>query len=243
MLGDIEQYQEELKQWEQYFQETCDVCHGKGVRQLPDSTLPVRCICLRKAEFYATLLVSGFPRRFLLNEKSWDDFKLHDGAVTAAMDYTIRFDTYYNECKGVYIYGKRGQGKTLLQSLIMRGVMNQQNPHTRRPYSGCYLMAYDLIALSHVARDEYRERLRLERVINKHDLLIIDNLGGETGSKDYNTRFFEHLIQQRDNLGAVTIIGSTVVPDQLAEHYGEYIQAYVDKRCIQISMLKHQPTF
>ncbi|MNY24599.1 DNA replication protein DnaC [compost metagenome] len=85
----------------------------------------------------------------------------------------------------------------------------------------------ELVQLSHQGRSDLKAKELMSRIISKSDLLIIDNIGSETGSKEYNTKLLEFVLRKRDNDNVPTIISSNYTPEQLKQAYSDTVHDFV----------------
>ncbi|MNV94156.1 DNA replication protein DnaC [compost metagenome] len=67
----------------------------------------------------------------------------------------------------------------------------------------------------------------MNMIIENPDLLIIDNIGSETGTQAYNTKVLEFVLRKRDNNSVPTIISSNFTPEQLIQTYSDTVHDFI----------------
>ena len=64
-------------------------------------------------------------------------------------------------------------------------------------------------------------------IIESSDLLILDNIGSETGTAGYNTKLLEFILRKRDNNCVPTIISSNFTLEQIKSNYSDTIHDFI----------------
>lgn len=232
MLYNEEELNAEIKRWENRLVKNCKICNGTGMIQENKDELAKMCSCMKQSLLNAHLVAAGIPRKFLGSSWDWDGFKNHKDAANKVKKYVEEFENNYFTGRGLYLYGQQGRGKTMLEALAAKDISLKINPDTEKQYKVAFIIFEELVQLSHDARSNYSARQKLNTIITKPDLLILDNLGSETGHKSdtgYVSKFLEFILRKRNNDCLPTIISSNYTPEQLKEAYTDIIYQFVEE--------------
>jgi DNA replication protein DnaC len=233
-----EEYKKEVKRWENRLTRKCDICNGEGmVLAESGSGLHQSCICRKKAMLYAELVLRGIPRKYLMK---WDWKDCDDKEfINKCKNYVKDFEDNYFMGRGLYLYGGQGRGKTTMESLIARDVAKKKNPDTEERYIVAFAIFEDLVQLSHQGRNNSTAHWKLKQYIEGTDLLIIDNIGSETGvgnESKYTAKLLEYILRKRDNNCVPTIISSNMTVDELLDYYTSAVRDFILGSFEQISV-------
>jgi DNA replication protein DnaC len=231
-----DQFEEEVNRWENRLVKSCPICKGEGA--VPSPTGYKMCSCKEKSWRNSTLVSWGIPRKYLNEAWSWENCTPQE-FVKRCKSYAENFTTNYFSGRGVYLYGSQGRGKSTMEALIAREVAMQINPDTKRHFKVAFAIYEDIVQLSHLSRQDKSAKYRLDTLINTPELLIIDNVGSETGlgsESKHSTRLLEFILRKRDNNGTPTIISSNFTPEELTKHYSDTVHDFVEQNCDLISV-------
>lgn len=223
-----DQFEQEFRRWNNRIVKPCKKCNGEGLVYI--NSKPVYCDCIKYAKLYSELTLMGVPRKYLT--WTWED--CHDlDFIRKCKSYCDNFLNEYYEGRGLYLYGSQGRGKTTMETLIAKYVAMKMNPDTGRNFKVMFILFENLIQAS------YDNKEAVNEAIYSPDLLIIDNLGSETGMNSeskYNVRLLERIIRTRDNSGVPTIISSNFTMDEIQNYYGDANRDLIEKNSEIISV-------
>lgn len=234
MIFSRDEHQAEIKRWQNRLVKNCQICNGLGSIDKPGSNTAIMCSCQEQALLNAHLASSGIPRKYLNTKWSWDGLNNNKESTDKMKDYADNFEDHYYDGTGIYIYGQQGRGKSLLESLIAREVAAKINPDHNKHNRVAFIIFEELVQLTHQSRSDLVARNLYHTIVSKPDLLIIDNIGSETGSKEYNTKILEFILRKRDNDSRPTIISSNYTPEQLLGAYSDTVHDFIDQNCISV---------
>lgn len=227
MIFSKEELQQEVIRWQNRLVKSCVICKGVGSIEKPGTTKAIMCKCQEQSMLNAHLVAAGIPRKYLNSTWNWDGINSNKEATNKARNYSSNFIQNYFDGKGLYIYGRQGRGKSLLESLIARDVAAKVNPDNGKKFRVAFIIFEEFVQLSHRARSDFEARKQVDSLIENPDLLIIDNIGSETGTQTYNTKFLEFILRKRDNNSVPTIISSNYTPEQLIEPYSDTVHDFI----------------
>lgn len=231
MLFSREELQMEVKRWQNRLVVNCPICKGVGSVDKPGTTKAIMCKCQETSLLNAHLVSAGIPRKYLDESWSWDGLNNNQESKDKVKKYTENFQQNYFGGRGLYIYGRQGRGKSLMEALVAREVAHKINPDRGTNYKVSFIIFEELVKMSHEARSDMSSGRKLNMLIESTDLLIIDNIGSETGSQAYNTKLLEFVLRKRDNNSVPTIISSNYTPEQLIENYSDTIHDFIQQNC------------
>jgi DNA replication protein DnaC len=226
-----EQREKEMKRWENRLIEPCLLCKGEGSITTERGTAKM-CECTRQAHINTELASCGLPSKYL--QWTWDMCEEKD-FVKECKEYANNFVENYLIGKGLYLEGSQGRGKSTMEVLIAKEAAAMINPDTKQHFKVAFSIYEDMVQLSHKGRQGDRAAsYKLEKLIDEPDLLIIDNIGSETGfgnDTKYTTKLLEYILRKRDNAEKSTIISSNFNSGELEEKYSDTIYQFVDLNC------------
>lgn len=208
----------------------CKYCHGTGFVQKTDADgydKSFICSCSSIVQRNIRLVDWGFPKKFLDDER-WN-LKLLQGRpyYESVKSYIDNFQSNYDEGKGLFIHGAQGRGKTTIECIIAKHIALMKNPDKpkQEPFNVGFSMYEDIVQsqLDNTKRDLYT------KFIYKSDLLIIDNVGNETGknSNGYSQRLLEMILRKRDNFSLPTIISTNFSIDEMGTEYNKDVKDFI----------------
>lgn len=97
---------------------------------------------------------------------------------------------------------------------------------TKKKIEIYYVIFENLIQLSLRSNIDKEARDRLDKIMNKPDILIIDGLGNETGfgsSSKHNVKLLNLILKERNNKVKSTIISSKLYLQDIEKYYNKEI--------------------
>lgn len=238
MLLSKEEQELEIKKNRRRFVQTCKKCGGTGflTRMNNGYEESYPCSCLKVVKRNVKLLDWGVPRKFL-NDKWNMDFLKEKPYYQDIKNYIDNFQENYDNGKGLFLYGPQGRGKTTVESIIAKEVVMMVNPDTfskKQTFNVAFAMYDDI-----VKKQFDKEQSQLKYFLYKSDLLIIDNVGNETGKneKQFSQRILEMILRKRDNDCLPTILSSNYNIDEMATEYNNDVRDFILQNDKLVSVL------
>ena len=238
MLLSKEEQELEVKKNRRRFVQTCKKCSGTGflTRMNNGYEESYPCSCLKVVKRNVKLLDWGVPRKFL-NDKWNMDFLKEKPYYQDIKNYIDNFKGNYDNGKGLFLYGPQGRGKTTVESIIAKEVVMMVNPDTfskKQTFNVAFAMYDDI-----VKKQFDKEQSQLKYFLYKSDLLIIDNVGNETGKneKQFSQRILEMILRKRDNDCLPTILSSNYNIDEMATEYNNDVRDFILQNDKLVSVL------
>ena len=238
MLLSKEEQELEVKKNRRRFVQTCKKCGGTGflTRMNNGYEESYPCSCLKVVKRNVKLLDWGVPRKFL-NDKWNMDFLKEKPYYQDIKNYIDNFQENYDNGKGLFLYGPQGRGKTTVESIIAKEVVMMVNPDTfskKQTFNVAFAMYDDI-----VKKQFDKEQSQLKYFLYKSDLLIIDNVGNETGKneKQFSQRILEMILRKRDNDCLPTILSSNYNIDEMATEYNNDVRDFMLQNDKLVSVL------
>lgn len=238
MLLSKEEQELEVKKNRRRFVQTCKKCGGTGflTRMNNGYEESYPCSCLKVVKRNVKLLDWGVPRKFL-NDKWNMDFLKEKPYYQDIKNYIDNFQENYDNGKGLFLYGPQGRGKTTVESIIAKEVAMMVNPDTfskKQTFNVAFAMYDDI-----VKKQFDKEQSQLKYFLYKSDLLIIDNVGNETGKneKQFSQRILEMILRKRDNDCLPTILSSNYNIDEMAKEYNNDVRDFILQNDKLVSVL------
>jgi DNA replication protein DnaC len=227
VLFSKEELEMEIRRWHNRLVKVCTICNGVGTIDKPNSNKAIMCECQQKSLTNSHLVASGVPRKYLDGNWNWDTLNNNKESTKKVKKFVENFQQNYCSGRWLYIYGRQGRGKSLLESLSARDIITKLNPDTNRHFKVAFIIFEEMIQLSHEARSDSAAKKKYYSIIESTDLLIIDNIGSETGTVPYNSKILEYILRKRDNNCVPTIISSNFTLEQIKEHYSDTIHDFI----------------
>jgi DNA replication protein DnaC len=167
------------------------------------------------------------PLRF--REKTLESFKAYtpaqENVLGVARDYVYRFPVHYGDGRCLVLSGNIGTGKTLLASAIIQSLINveffsRKQAHSTIIYRAKYTTATEIIRR---IRDTWGTKTSTTTVMEGFanvDLLIIDEIGAQTGTDNERALLFE-LIDLRYQTALPTVVITNCDREGLTKALGE----------------------
>jgi DNA replication protein DnaC len=103
-----------------------------------------------------------------------------------------------------------------------------------------FVIYEEMIQLSHQKNMNREAAQKYEFLINNPDLLILDNVGSETGlgsETGHTAKTLDFILRKRDGLGVPTIISSNFTPEELKKNYSNTVYEFVSQNAELISVM------
>lgn len=187
----------------------CVTCSGKQKflwrKDLTSGYVDFECSCKGQYVLSRYLLHSGLDLRY--QRFDWYDAEpVEEAAKTAVVNYYEAADRLVPSGIGMFLYGSRGTGKSLLASLLMKDLIS-------RGYD-CFFATFPYLVQLYSQQDYKNPEHKIwfeQRVINT-PVLVIDDLGREFNtsarSKEMLESFLDHILRSRVSGCRPTIITS-----------------------------------
>jgi DNA replication protein DnaC len=223
-----------------YIIDECDICDGKGYIFDPrrmykdgeESVVSKQCSCLKKAIDYHRFDASNIPREYF--DYSLDNFKETTAEKAIAKEKVEQIikniRNYQREGRGLFLYGTKGTGKTMLAMEILKGASRQGFSI----YYDFYPMIFEDFTKKGYKSDD--EKKRYDDIFKNTDFLVLDELFKEAdyfnGSQNQaaSARFLEmNILKRRASKPTIIISNAQNGLEDIKSHYGQYVY----------SMMKH----
>lgn len=221
-----------LKDKKEKIQTSCSECNGKGCQ-----------VCAEKFGIYYKMANAGVPTKFY--EFELNDYTRCSTAKEKIVKYLSKIKEANKRGIGLYLYGDRGLGKSLIESIIIKEAL-------RKGYTAQYTTLGETVMMfgdgfyNREARDLYQKK------VLQVDFLVIDDIDKTFKSEksNYVPAAFDQLIRTRCNELLPTIVSSNQKKSEifsqkdsfcasalslLAEHLLEVTFLGQDKRIKEIS--------
>ena len=216
MFETIEEKEKIINKWKDIIIKNCPKCNGTGY--INESL----CDCFEIAKKCVEKECSNIP----LVAFQYDDIKI---------DYNL--DEYIN-----YIFNNLYKTKNLyLQDLpysvsmsvigyLSDNIIGRQHKITHRFLAIYYCIYENLIQLSLRSNIDKEARLQLNDIITKPNVLIIDNLGLESGLQSqtmHNSKLLQLILKERSNRVKSTILCSKFNINDLEKYYHDDVMQFI----------------
>ena len=134
--------------------------------------------------------------------------------VKTLQDYVRGHEDYIDQGLGLLFTGKRGIGKTMLATLVLKELIRAGYP--------CYFSTYPVAMEMHSAgRRGRNEKRRFEEKFLNTRVLLLDDIGREAKSSNkMQESTFEHILRHRVQFCRPTIVTTSLSYEDLEEGYG-----------------------
>ena len=207
----------ERRYWENKLVKNCPLCHGTGWKESPKGL--IECGCHKRMNVYTEMVNNGFGKAYL-------NYDFTTGTNTAfnqaCLAYFKKFPSYYDEGIGLFLFGNHGRGKTVMETVIAKEVMLRMNPNNQNNFNMKFFLYDDLVRLSYSSSNE-RE---LENIIKHTSLLVLDNIGSETGLNTANkssVNLLENILRNRSMMLKPTFMSTNFDMEDLPSMYSQVI--------------------
>ena len=179
--------------------------------------------------------VIGIPRKFVHAKVSdiYDDSPSRTKLKQFVEGYVNDIAKNFESCKGLYMYGSNGVGKSFISSLILKEAYRHRYSCHRISfveYCSVYTRVWDANNL------EDREALEAELYEYKAtEFLVIEEIGKGV-ENSVTVPILEDLLRYREDKGLVTIIATNLSPATMKEQYGKSIYSLITGNCVPIKI-------
>ena len=179
--------------------------------------------------------VIGIPRKFVRAKVSdiYDDSPSRTELKQFVEGYVNDIVKNFESCKGLYMYGSNGVGKSFISSLILKEAYRHRYSCHRISfveYCSVYTRVWDANNL------EDRESLEAELYEYKAtEFLVIEEIGKGV-ENSVTVPILEDLLRYREDKGLVTIIATNLSPATMKEQYGKSIYSLITGNCVPIKI-------
>ncbi|MDR2558858.1 MAG: ATP-binding protein [Oscillospiraceae bacterium] len=193
---------------------TCKKCCDTGVYQNR------RCSCFK--EIAKRLAAEELNAASPIKLCDFDSFDLNfyteniKDRMTRNLNYCKSYaEDFHLPCEGIFMQGATGLGKTHLSLAIAKTVIT-------KGYSVIYGSSQKLIGA--IVKENFGRESEVdsEELLNKADLLIIDDLGTEVDNRYYVSALY-NLLNSRISAGLPTVINTNCEVSQLKKQYGDAV--------------------
>ena len=178
---------------------------------------------LRETLSPRSLMMIGIPKQFV--DKDIEDFDTFDdeqfkAVKKFAIEYIANIPDNFENCRGLYLYGSNGTGKSFIASVIIKEAYRRRYSAYRvtfANYIGSYTRLWsskDLAEKEELEADLYRYKAA--------EFLALEEVGKEIESS-VTAPILEDLIRYREDKGLPTIICTNLRMKNLQGQYGESV--------------------
>lgn len=189
------------------------------------------CKCRKKFETISKFIFSNIPYRVLINQQIYGKlvFDCISGESIELRNRIIK--PYIKNLKlaikspyGFLFLGKNGTGKTFVGlKLLYYSIISGFTSHN--------LEFSEFLKISRKIFDNDREAEALLKEISSVDLLMIDEIGGESKRSEFSISELKSLFKRRVSVGKPTIMISNYSYDDFRKVYGKSVTSMVQSHC------------
>jgi len=204
--------------WRNVFVLNCNKCNHTGY--LKQDNINIQCECLKMAIKCYKLEISNIPMQEIKVSK--EDIKKY-----VKYDFDLYFNIILNEVffsKDLYLYNLPFKINSSIITYIAKELINKKHKLTQFNINVRYVIYEDLIQLSLNSNYDKTNKSKLINIINKSDVLFIDNVGLETGfgsSTKHNVKLLYTILKERRNKLKSTVISSNLYISDIETAYNK----------------------
>lgn len=209
----------------------CVTCYGAGSfrfygpeRHTVDNVAEHKCSCVDQWILHRYLLNSNIGLSY--QRLCWHDVHVEDGARAKVWDYLEHSRAYVGAGCGLILFGEVGTGKTLLATLLLKGLLAEG-------YDGYFTTFSEMIDTYTGGWYDAEERKWFHRRIKNAQVLVLDDIGREwQGRKKQHLpeSTFDEVLRHRVAGSLPTIITTNKSLDDLAVGYGGNVMSLLHER-------------
>ena len=183
-----------------------------------------------------SLMMLGVPRH--LADKGLDDFDTfgcaqYEEAKAFFADYIENLRENFERCRGIYMYGSNGTGKTMLACVVVKEAYRRRYTARRTTFAD-YIARYTRLWSAKGLQE--KEGLEEELYICKAaEFLVLEEVGKEIDSP-VAAPILEDLARCREDRGLPTIICANLRMDSLRARYGESVHSLFKGNMVPVKM-------
>ena len=218
-------YNEEEKnqikeKWKNVFMNNCKICNGEGY--FKRDGINEQCECMKRAIKYYKLEIANIPMQNIKVKK--EDFEKY-----IKYDFKNYFDIISKNVfntKNIFLYNLNIELNDMIITYIAKNLINKENILTKQKIKIQYTTFDDLVQFSLHSNNDKESRNKLNYLVNKIDVLFIDNVGLETGfgnNSKHNVKLLQTIMKGRNNKLKCTIICSKLYFQDIERFYNKEI--------------------
>lgn len=166
--------------------------------------------------------VIGIPRKFVKAtvKDLYGGSEERDKLVSFIKEYIADFENNLESCKGIFIYGSNGVGKTFISSILLKEAYKRRYSCKRisfMEYCSLYTRVWDASNLE--------ERQSLEASLYEvkgAEFLVLEEIGKGV-ENSVTIPILEDLLRYREDNWYTTVIATNLSPKAVKEQYGKSI--------------------
>ena len=218
-------YNEEEKnqikeKWKNVFMNNCKICNGEGY--FKKDGINEQCECMKRAIKYYKLEIANIPMQNIKVKK--EDFEKY-----IKYDFKNYFDIISKNVfntKNIFLYNLNIELNDMIITYIAKNLINKENILTKQKIKVQYTTFDNLVQLSLRSNNDKESRDKLNYLVNKIDVLFIDNVVLETGfgnNSKHNVKLLQTIMKGRNNKLKSTIICSKLYFQDIERFYNKEI--------------------
>lgn len=216
MFESAEERNSVINKWKEIVISNCPNCNGTGYigQNL--------CSCFEVAKKAVEKECSNIP----LIAFQYDEVK-----VDYNLDDYIEFllNNFY-KTKNLYLQDLPYSVSMSVIGYLADNIIGKQNKYTHKYLNMYYVIYENLIQLSLRSNIDKEARIQLDEIISKPNILIIDNLGMETGLQSqtmHNAKLLQLILRERSNRVKSTILSSKFNINDIEKYYHDDVMDFI----------------
>jgi DNA replication protein DnaC len=186
------------------------------------------CDCQEQLQLHQHYLIAGIG--LLYQRLDWDHYTGDPEVVKTLQAYVRRHHDYVDQGLGLLFTGKRGIGKTMLATMVLKELI-------RAGYRCCYATYSSAMEMYTAGWRDRDDKRRFEEKFLRTKVLLLDDMGREAkSSNDMQESTFEHILRNRVQSCRPTILTTNLNYDDLEESYGESAVSLLSEQSMVIEM-------
>jgi len=220
----------------EYIRQECKLCNAKGhtysdnrvFRGEVEDSLAKQCECIRKMANYARYDAANIPREYW--DLTLESFKKtsveKENLKERVQGITAGIRDYARQGRGLFLYGNKGTGKTMLSIEILKAA-------ARAGYS-VYYDFYPVVFSEYMKKGYGAEKAkaRYEEIFATTDFIVLDELGKEaeyfdaSASGEISKNFLEmNILKKRASKPTIIISNIQKGMEDIKELYGQFVHS------------------